>query len=340
MPKISVIVPTYLRPALVTRAVRSALQQTFEDIEVLVVVDGRDERTCRALEALGDPRVRILVPECNLGNAGARNHGIAAARGQWVALLDDDDLWYPEKLERQLARAAESDATLPLVSCRFEGVSREAKYVWPRSFPKPRQPISEYLFTRRRPTVEGAVQTSTFLVRRELFDTVLFDETLNRYVDLDWLLRAARVEGFALIFVPGEPLSRYSMDDARTRISNQPDWRRDIEWIHERRHLVTPRAYGGYLLTQASIRAERSRDLRAFLPLLIDALKNGRVSAGEVVFHIGNTWLPRDIRRRLTARPRPEEAAGRSGGAASSAAAELPSHIDGAALRKDSGNDG
>lgn len=335
MPEVSVIVPTYLRPDLVTQAVGSALQQTFEDIEVLVVVDGRDDATCRALEALGDPRIRVLVPERNLGNAGARNHGIAAARGRWVALLDDDDLWYPEKLARQLARAAETDAALPVVSCRFEGVSAEARYVWPRSFPRPGQPISEYLFTRRRPMVEGAVQTSTFLVPRKLFDAVMFDEALNRYVDLDWLLRAARVEGFALIFVPGEPLSSYAMDDGRARISNEPDWRRDIDWIHERRHLVTPRAYGGYLLTQASIRAERSRDLGAFLPLLADALKNGRVSAGEVVFHIANTCLPRGMRRRLTSRSRREGSAGRGGGNV-----VPPAVADQAALRKDPGNGG
>lgn len=310
MPLVSVVIPTYLRPDLVTRAVRSVLQQSVGDIEILVVVDGRDDESCRAIEALGDPRIRTCVPERNLGNAGARNFGIAAANGRWVALLDDDDLWYPRKLERQLARAAETEAALPVISCRFEAVSARARYVWPRSFPKPGQPVSEYLFTRRRPSVEGAVQTSTFLAPRALFEAVAFDEALNRYVDLDWLLRAARLDGFALVFAPGEPLSSYSIDEERRRISNESDWRRDVAWIHERRHLVTRRAYGGYLLTQASIRAERTRDRSAFLPLFADALSNGRVSAGEVVFHVANTFLPRPVRRRLTSR---SAGGGRSG---------------------------
>ena len=144
------------------------------------------------------------------------------------------------------------------------------------------------------------MQTSTFLAPRALFERVAFDEALNRYVDLDWLLRAARIEGFALVFVPGEPLSVYSIDERRARISNEPDWRRDVAWIRERRHLVTRRAYGGYLLTQASIRAERSRDRSAYLPLLREALTSGRVSLGEVVFHTGNTFLPADFRRSLT----------------------------------------
>ena len=136
--------------------------------------------------------------------------------------------------------------------------------------------------------------------RGALFERVGFDEGLNRYVDLDWLLRAERIEGFALVFVPGAPLSVYSIDERRARISNEPDWRRDVAWIRERRHLVTRRAYGGYLLTQASIRAERSRDRSAFFPLLREALTSGRVSLGEVVFHTGNTFLPADLRLSLT----------------------------------------
>ena len=302
MPTVSVIVPTHLRPKLLIRAVTSALRQTFSDLEVVVVVDGRDAETEDALAALEDARVRSVVPARNLGNAGARNAGIAAAQGEWVALLDDDDLWHAEKIARQMQLATRAAASLPIVSCRFEAVGEGVQHVWPRSFPRPGQPVSEYLFTRRRPSVEGAVQTSTFLVPRALFDEVAFDEGLDRYVDLDWLLRAAQVDGFDLIFVPGEPLSTYSVDDGRVRISNRGDWRRDVEWIAERRHLVTPRAYGGYLLTQASIRAERSRDRRAFLPLLGAALKGGRVSAGEVAFHVANTFLPRNVRLRLAPR--------------------------------------
>ena len=310
MPEVSVIVPTYRRPDLVARAVWSALAQSFADIEVVVVVDGRDAATLAALEAIADRRVRPLVPDANLGNAGARNFGIAAARGAWIALLDDDDWWAPEKVERQMALATGLNARWPLVCCRFEAVGGGARFVWPRSFPRPGQPVSEYLFTRRRPSVEGAVQTSTFLAPRSLFDAVPFDATLDRYVDLDWLLRAAREPGFALAFVPGEPLSTYSIDPGRARISTERDWQRDVAWIRERRHLVTSRAYAGYLLTQASIRAEVGRDRSAFLPLLREALREGRASPGEVAFHMANNFLPRGLRLRLTSKPR------RGGGAA------------------------
>lgn len=305
MPAISAIIPTYRRSRLITRAVRSALRQSFTDLEVIVVVDGRDEATLQALALIDDPRLRVLLPDDNLGNAGARNLGIREARGEWIALLDDDDYWRPEKIARQMALAARLAATRPVISCRFEAVSDAARFVWPRSFPRPGQPVGDYLFTRRRPAVEGAVQTSTFLAPKALFDAVPFDEALGRYVDLDWLLRAARVPGFTLAFVPGPPLSTYTIEDDRRRISNERDWQRDVAWIRERRHLVTPRAYAGYLLTQASIRAELGRDRRAFLPLLGEAMRRGRPSPGELTFHVANTFLPRDFRRRLTSRRSP-----------------------------------
>ena len=299
-PQVSVVIPTHKRPDLVPRAVSSALAQSLSDIEVIVVVDGADAETCEVLATIRDPRLTVVPIHPARGNAGARNAGIQHARGKWVALLDDDDLWKSDKLERQYEFAEASAIKRPIVSCRFEAVGNGARFVWPARFPTPGEHVSEYLFTRSGPAVSGAIQTSTLLVPRELFDEVSFDEKLDRYVDLDWLLRAAALDGVELAYVPGETLSTYSINDSRNRISNQSGWRRDVEWIRERRSLVTPRAYGGYLLTQASIRAEKSRDKGAFLPLAREAVRRGRISLGEMTFHVGNTFLPARMRRALT----------------------------------------
>ena len=303
-PLVSVVLPTFRRPDLVRRAVRDALSQTLAAIEVIVVVDGLDEETVRALEGTADPRLRVLVPPRNLGNAGARNHGLDAARGAWVAFLDDDDAWAPDKLARQVARAraARADGTpLPIVSCRFEARAPGRRYSWPRRFPRAGEPISEYLFTRRGPSVDGAIQTSTLLVPRALTEAVRFDEALGRYMDLDWLLRAARAPGVALVFEEGPPLSTYAMDEDRARISTEPDWRRDVAWLEARRALTTPRARAAYLLTQASIRARQAGE-PALWPLLRLAAREGRFSGGELAFHVANSLLPPRLRRRLTGR--------------------------------------
>ena len=99
-PKVSVIIPTYNRAAKVRNAVESALDQTFSDIEVIVVDDGSSDDTGKILqEAYGD-RIRYFA-QANQGVSAARNKGLAEARGEWIALLDSDDVWEKEKLEWQ-----------------------------------------------------------------------------------------------------------------------------------------------------------------------------------------------------------------------------------------------
>src|ERR1700712_2915091 len=101
--RVSVVVPTRGRPSVVVGAVASALDQTVPPHEVVVVVDGPDDESVAALEALQDPRVRVHVHERRRGAGAARNTGVRLAEGVLVAFLDDDDRWLPTKLQRQIA---------------------------------------------------------------------------------------------------------------------------------------------------------------------------------------------------------------------------------------------
>jgi len=103
-PRVSVVIPTRLRPALVPRAVRSALAQALTDIEVVVVIDGPDPDTREVLAAIADPRLRIVELERSGGAPAARNVGVDHARAAWTALLDDDDEWLPEPGPRRHLR--------------------------------------------------------------------------------------------------------------------------------------------------------------------------------------------------------------------------------------------
>src|SRR4051794_29614638 len=96
-PMVSVVIPTRNRPNLVIRAVQSALAQSLTDIEVVVVVDGPDAATIRALSAISDSHLRVICIANSVGGAEARNIGIRESRGEFIALLDDDDVWCPEK---------------------------------------------------------------------------------------------------------------------------------------------------------------------------------------------------------------------------------------------------
>ena len=108
---VSAVIPTRGRPELLQRAVRSALAQTLREIEVVVVIDGEDPVTSLALESGSqDGRLRVIALAVSVGGSDARNRGVDAARGEWIAFLDDDDEWLPGKLQAQLDAVKASTA--------------------------------------------------------------------------------------------------------------------------------------------------------------------------------------------------------------------------------------
>ena len=104
-PEVSVVIPTRDRSRLLALTLRSVRWQRGVDLEVLVVDDGSTDDTAEVVAAIADPRIRLVRQPVAQGVSAARNRGIAEAGGTWVAFLDDDDLWAPDKLVRQLQAA-------------------------------------------------------------------------------------------------------------------------------------------------------------------------------------------------------------------------------------------
>ena len=115
-PLVSVVIPTFHRPQLVKRAVMSALTQTLQNIEVIVVVDGIDKDTSLTLSEIDDSRLQVIELSVNQGACFARDFGAKTASAEWIAFLDDDDEWMTLKLELQLATATASNYKFPIVS--------------------------------------------------------------------------------------------------------------------------------------------------------------------------------------------------------------------------------
>ncbi|MBX3620368.1 MAG: glycosyltransferase [Rhizobacter sp.] len=110
-PLVSVVVPAYNQSAYLSEALRSALAQTHRNLDIIVVDDGSTDDTRAVCEAFRDSRLRYLYqPNDGTRGLGARNQGLLQAHGDWIALLDQDDRWVPEKIERQLQRVAELQA--------------------------------------------------------------------------------------------------------------------------------------------------------------------------------------------------------------------------------------
>ncbi len=301
-PLVSVVIPTFLRPQFVTRAVGSVLLQTMKSLEVVVVVAGRDHETIKALKVIKDPRLRIHVPDRQMTGSQARNVGVELSHGTWVAFLDDDDYWMTDKLQRQLQVAEAMESRYPVISCRLIARAESDDFVWPRRYPRANEPLCEYLFRRRSPFYgEGLLQTSTLLAKRELLQTIPFDEHLNRFDDLDWILRIHNLSGVDVAFpTMPDPLVVWHIDRSRVRASNGGCWRMAIRWIRSHEHRVSRRAFSGFLLCDTSAIAGRQGDWTAFWPLWREALRGGRPDLMQILNHFANYLTPLRLRH-LTA---------------------------------------
>lgn len=205
-PKVSVIIPAYQDAEHIRAAVDSVLAQTYLDREVIVVDDGSTDETLKVLSAYGDAIQVISQP--NRGPSAARNLGIQVAQGEWVAFLDADDTWLPDKLARQMPLFQKGDGVGLVCSDTFFIDSQGLR---PRTGFMDNSPHSGRVLM----TIFTAsfIPTSTVVVRKICLDQVGgFDEGLRACEDLDlWLRIAAEWE---IGFVP-EPLAYYRVSDGQ-----------------------------------------------------------------------------------------------------------------------------
>jgi glycosyltransferase involved in cell wall biosynthesis len=232
-PLISVIIPTYNRADLLPRAVRSACEQTYRNLEILVVDDASiddTEEVARALEK-EDARVRYVKREENGGANAARNIGIQESKGEYIALLDSDDEWLPEKIEKQIQVFEKSDdEKLGVVYCGYE---RKKDTATISSFtPIYRGNIFEKLLCKN--VVGGC---SSVLIKKECFGkSDFFDESeeirKGGAQDYDLWLRLAHKYHFDFAI---EPLFFYYIHKKNMTVTNSSLARmKALEYVAEK----------------------------------------------------------------------------------------------------------
>lgn len=202
MPRISVIIPVHNRAGLVRDCIESVRAQTYQDFEIIVVDDGSTDGTRAVLQTYGEC-IRFIAQE-NRGQGGsyARNAGVQAAQGEFIAFLDSDDLWLPEKLARQIALfEANPDLMWAYTDMElFDGQSGEVLYRLGATHPLFEGDILEPLFVRT------FVPLVTLMVRREVFAEVGDFWPTAKGTDTDMMLRIAAK--YPIAVVP-QVLTRY-----------------------------------------------------------------------------------------------------------------------------------
>lgn len=179
---VSVIIPVRDRVDLVGRAIRSVCAQTFSDFELIVVDDGSVDGTQERVQSEYGEQVALLRLPRSRGVSAARNHGMAAARGKWIAFLDSDDEWCPDKLQQQMSALEASG----LQVCHTDEIwIRNGVRVNPH---KHHQKHGGWIFRQALPLC--AMSPSSLLVHGDVFSTIgVFDEDLPACEDYDLFLR-------------------------------------------------------------------------------------------------------------------------------------------------------
>lgn len=228
IPKVSVIIPTYNRAANVQKAIDSVLAQTFADLEIVVVDDGSSDDTGPVLRNKYCDRIRYFF-QSNQGASVARNRGVAEARGEWIAFLDSDDLWEPEKLEWQL-RALEKFGS-PCGACYTD--VRFFNHAETRTFFQLAEQSyrhagelgmnPEAMRLAVRPGGAGMVIClSSLMARAYLAKRTQFDTKLLYSQDSDFMFRLAMLTGFCYV---NRPLVRFDRAPAEIRhVGVSADW--------------------------------------------------------------------------------------------------------------------
>ena len=208
-PIVSVIIPTFNRANLLISAIESVLSQTIKDFELIVVDDASTDDTQQKVAAIDDPRIRYIVQEKNLGECGTRNTGLDAAQGQYIAFLDSDDEWLPNKLEKQLNVFKTAPDDLGVVYSWLQVINDQGKIIRMRK-PDISGDVKDYLIYK------NLIGTpSTVMIKKECIEPGLkFDTNLRCCGDWDMWLRISKQYRFEVI---PEPLTLYRDHDEDAR---------------------------------------------------------------------------------------------------------------------------
>jgi glycosyltransferase involved in cell wall biosynthesis len=203
MVKVSVIVPTYNRAHLVTETIDSILSQTFRDFELIIVDNESVDNTEEVIKSYRDERIRYFKHQNNGIIAVNRNYGISKARGEYIAFCDDDDLWFPEKLEKQV-QVMESDSQIGLICTNeivFDNKGDHGLTIRTR--------VRNSDFTFESLVWNNRVPNSTVMVRKAVLDDVgMMDESPEIMAGEDYELWLRIAKKYRLNYI-SLPLGKY-----------------------------------------------------------------------------------------------------------------------------------
>jgi glycosyltransferase involved in cell wall biosynthesis len=287
-PLFSIVIPVRNRQNLVPSAVESVLTQTFQNFEIIIVDDGSDNPILMPDAAINDQRVR-LMRQPPLGANAARNGGIKQSRGRFIAFLDVDDQFLPEKLEN-IASAVEGGRVW---FSHFSMVKRDDNVfaTRPKRAPLKKETVGEYVLKNGQ-----FLQTSTLVVHKDLAIKVLFDETLKKFQDIDFVIRLSKISPYP-IFIP-KVLSVWGDVHDRARISQGLYPEAAIDFYHKLETLVGKSERSAYAANMLGYEISKKHPFKAS-GLVINGLIGKHINGRSALRQMARIWLSQRVYRKI-----------------------------------------
>lgn len=257
---VSVVIPTHNRSDLLPRAIKSVQEQIYSDLEIIVVSDGSTDDTKAVVEGISkkDSRVRFIEYHPARGGNIARNTGIEAAQGEYVAFLDDDDEWLPEKLTKQVA-VMESDSKIGLVYTGVHIIYVNEKISYASKSCEAGEMSKKILFDNYIGT------TSTVMLKKSLISqTGMFDENLRALQDYDLWIRFC--QHCKVGVVAEELINYYNYTNSKQISALTQKYIDSFEYINSKYHDLYE------TLTPEEIKAKKNNE---YTLLINKAMRNG-----------------------------------------------------------------
>jgi len=199
MPKVSVIIPTYNRAEFLRSAIASALSQIFTDLEIIISDDKSTDNTREVVETFKDERIKYVRNEGNKGPSATRNTAILASKGEYIAFLDDDDEWLPDKLQKQIEVLDKSRPNICGVYSNRLFIDKLSGKILSDN-PGTERLKGNLLYQL---IIKSPIHTSTAVIKKRCLDEIgLFDETISYMEDYDLWIRLSMYWDFEYIPIP------------------------------------------------------------------------------------------------------------------------------------------
>jgi len=289
-PKISVIIPTYNRAQVLSRAIQSVLKQTFNDFELIIVDDGSSDNTDEIVKEYikKDNRIKYIKHDVNKGGNKARNTGINNSLGDYITFLDSDDEYLPNNLEERYKIRQKISNDYGVIYNQNLKKTNIGKKIIPKKAIKKNESIIKYLFIN-----QGELQTNTLFINKEVLikNNIYFDENLKRHQDWDFTIRLQDVTNFYFL---NKCLSIWNAEGENNRVSKQKNYSASFQLIEkfkdkfEKEKDVLANFY--YFLGIRYLKIEKKKEARE---LFLKSIKN-KSSFKNIFLYlstfIGNNW--------------------------------------------------